>query len=211
MNDVLVVGGTGVADNFVVDASNPANVMVKLGTAAVSNPAGGLFVLNPLTSRIIAYGCDGNDVVRVLGNISGELIGGDGNDYLYGGAGHDVLRGGNGNDYLSGGNGNDVLSGGLGRDILFGDGGDDILVGGETTRTYQDLRNDSDNWFSTGNPALLAALFASVSDPDGLNDYDRLSGGSGKDAFLYRKTGTRPDLVSDFNLAAGDRDTGLTF
>jgi len=83
--------------------------------------------------RIITDGRGGNDVIKVLysaGDITAELYGGDGNDWLRGGSGNDFISGGDGYDLISGGNGRDFLVGGQGGDFIIGHNDDDILVGG---------------------------------------------------------------------------------
>lgn len=172
-NDLLVVG-TDFADGIVVNASNASETTVTLngaddGTFDVSN------------GRIIVMALGGNDVVQIKGNLTSEIYAGLGNDRVTGGYGSDFIFGEDGNDTLVGGSGNDVLIGGDGRDMLSASSGDNILIGDESGRSFVDLQTDLANWESTGNPAVLAALFATVSD-DGQTDY--LIGSSGADAFL---------------------------
>jgi Ca2+-binding RTX toxin-like protein len=86
------------------------------------------------TGKVIVYGGDGNDLIRVSGSarldIDTELHGGDGNDIIAGGRGNDILRGGNGNDRLTGSFGDDHLFGDAGMDRLTGSSGNDRLDGG---------------------------------------------------------------------------------
>ncbi|MFO0927695.1 MAG: PKD domain-containing protein [Gemmataceae bacterium] len=105
------------------------------------------------TGRVIAYGQEGNDTLRVYTWVhqNAELYGGDGNDTLIGGYGNNLLVGGAGNDGLYGGWLRDILIGGAGRDVLMGGAGEDLLIGG-TTRYDADeaaLRSVADVWFST--------------------------------------------------------------
>lgn len=77
--------------------------------------------------------------------------------------------------------GADRLYGGRGHDVLIGDSGRDVLRGGK------------------GNDFL-----------EGGRGTDILSGGQGADVFVFSKladmgVGTRRDIVTDFNGAAGDR------
>ncbi|MFO0970545.1 MAG: Ig-like domain-containing protein [Gemmataceae bacterium] len=144
----LVVTGTAGADTITVNATNPNNVVVTVNGVNQPNLAGGPFVVNPATGKVIVFGLAGNDLIFVTGSLNSELHGGDGSDllvggagadsisgdagvdFLFGGAGNDALDGGSGNDLLFGGDGDDSLFGGLGDDWLFGDGGNDTLFGG---------------------------------------------------------------------------------
>ena len=82
-------------------------------------------------SAIDFIGFDGNDIVRVIGDGTSEvMIGSTGRDSLDTGNGDDFAQGLGGNDLLDGDDGRDTLDGGAGNDTLFGDGGDDLLIGG---------------------------------------------------------------------------------
>jgi hypothetical protein len=99
-------------------------------------------------SRLVAYGMEGNDTIKVSAKLALDafLDGGFGADRLTGGAGNDILLGRAGNDILMGGIGRDVLVGGAGADRLIGGRDDDLLVGGSS--------------IYDGNPAALAQLQA---------------------------------------------------
>jgi hypothetical protein len=121
-------------------------------------------------SRIIAFGRNGNDELRVDPhvNISATLDGGDGNDILKGGGAADVLLGQAGEDVLFGFDGRDILIGGVGRDHLHGLSGDDILVGGRTTydNDHQALLDIQALWTSALSYAQrVADLVAGVGAP----------------------------------------------
>ena len=62
------------------------------------------------------------------GEVTGVVLGMDGNDLLIGGGLDDVLSGGTGFDRLRGGAGDDVLQGGRGKDLLTGNAGADVFV-----------------------------------------------------------------------------------
>ncbi len=68
-----------------------------------------------------------------LGEISGPVDGGAGDDILLGGAGSDTFYGGDGNDHLDGGGGIDTMAGGAGDDIYYVDHVRDQVIerGGE--------------------------------------------------------------------------------
>ena len=77
----------------------------------------------------------GNNFYRGgAGHLTGQLLGGAGNDTATGGADNDSFDGGADNDTLTGNAGNDTLSGSAGTDTLNGGLGNDVLVG-ETATT----------------------------------------------------------------------------
>jgi Ca2+-binding RTX toxin-like protein len=98
-----------------------------------------------VTSRIVASGDAGNDVMSVDGDVRfpAHLSGGAGNDVLTGGRMNDVLDGGDGKDVLHGGRGNDVLNGGAGNDTLFGGHDNDSLDGGAGRDYLHDHQGDN--------------------------------------------------------------------
>lgn len=166
------------------------------------------------------------------------LVGGDGNDALDGNAGNDVLVGGAGDDELNGGDGMDVLIGGLGSDELFGGGGGDLLIGARTAfdnnavaltavlREWSSARSYADRianlrGVGTGTRAN-ENYFLKVAGPQATifadTASDTLNGGSARDWFFARLTGTKKDkinnlssnelvdLLSQFNNRNGTRD-----
>lgn len=193
----IVVVGTAGRDTITVVSTNIAAVNVKDGATSI-----GVFDMTG-GGRVIIHGLGDRDFIQGTGVVPMDVFGGDGNDTIYGTTGDDVLRGDGGNDLIDGRSGNDVLIGGYGKDTLVGGAGDDILVGGDTARSYDDLANDSAAWVASGDINDLLPLFATVDDPNNLDNVDRLTGGSGKDAFIYRTVGF-PDLTSDINLLQGD-------
>jgi len=142
--------------------------------------------------RIIADGRGGNDKIKILhsaGNITADLYGGDGNDWLRGGNGSDFISGGDGNDLISGGNGRDFLVGGLGGDFIVGHNDDDILVGGTYTQ-HRDLnatRAIQAEWNRTD--------VAYASRVDNLKNGTGLNGG-----FVLNSTNVFDDNASDILL-----------
>ena len=83
------------------------------------------------TSRIVAFGQEGNDLISAINMLLPTyLFGGEGNDILLGGRSANVLVGGPGIDVLTGQGDRDLLIGGDGADGLAGIGGDDILIAG---------------------------------------------------------------------------------
>ena len=210
-NGNLVVFGSGVADSITVSTANPSNVVVTRNGVTYSG-----FNLSAPGARVIVRGLAGNDVIAVNGAIPGELFGGDGNDYLYGGTGNDQIWGEAGNDYLSLGGGNDVGIGGLGRDLLYGGNGNDILIGGAIdplTNTWASLQSASAAWNSyvgvpPSVPPEVLALMAATTDPNDVDNYDRFWGNAGKDAFVYRTSGTL-DQINDYKATEFDGLAGF--
>lgn len=131
----LAIGGGDGADTISLypDVGNPGNVRVS-----VNGVLRGSFTM---PTAFYAYGCGGDDVIKVLGvntkssilhlKVPAILDGGPGNDLLDVGSSRaaNVLIGGPGNDRLFGSPLRDILIGGLGADILNGSGGQDILLG----------------------------------------------------------------------------------
>jgi Ca2+-binding RTX toxin-like protein len=141
------------------------------------------------------------------------LRGGNGNDQLKGSQGADILLGEGGNDALLGQDGRDVMIGGTGADQMNGNAGDDLLIAGFTDHdasdaallailaewtTPRDYKTRIANLMGTGSGSdfdhrLNGNIFlktegqtATVHD-DGAAD--KLTGGSGRDWFLYNTDG----------------------
>lgn len=119
----LYVGGSASNDQISIYPATGGAVRVVINARTIGT-------YQP-TGRILLYGGDGNDTLRVQRGIPlpVELYGGRGNDTLYGGDAADLLVGELGNDYLNGGVGRDLLLGGQGADQLLGGADDDLLIG----------------------------------------------------------------------------------
>lgn len=131
----------------------------------------------------IIFGKAGSDTLSGLG----------GNDFLDGGDGNDNIDGGDGNNLILGGNGNDNIFGGSGRNNIFAGNGDDTVRGGEGNETlYGEDGNDELYGFygndtlngGAGNDRLEGSFISS-----GLNEIDRLTGGTGSDTFVLAGSG----------------------
>jgi Ca2+-binding RTX toxin-like protein len=155
-------------------------------------------------------------------------------DVIDAGAGDDVVYGNGGNDTVFGGFGNDYLVGGAGYDVLYGGYGDDTFVldnpfdqfaddGGIDTLivTYNDAAlPDGPNWIENlvfsgvgdfyGRGNLLSNVIIGGNGKDklaGMGGNDILTGGLGKDAFMFNtKLGTSKtdrkvnfDTLNDFS------------
>ena len=95
---------------------------------------------------------------------------------LTGGATRDLIFARGGDDTVSGLGGDDLLHGGDGKDSLTGDLGNDQLLG------------------ESGNDTLIGSA-----------GNDTLSGGVGSDVFRF-SSGSGQDIITDFNMGAGDHD-----
>ncbi len=124
---------------------------------------------------------DNNDLFRATGNgvVSGQVIGGIGNDTLIGAEGSDDFTGFAGNDLLAGHGGDDTLAGGVGNDTIFGGAGDDSLDGGDNADTVNGGSGNDTVLGSTGNDILVGQDGADQLFGEGDNDI--LDGGAGDD------------------------------
>jgi Ca2+-binding RTX toxin-like protein len=177
-------------------------------------------------------GGDGNDVLHGEDG-DDRLFGGAGDDVLKGGAGNDVLEGGTGDNVLEGEDGNDVLIDGVGDDVLEGGAGDDTLVAG----AGDDIMDGGDDFdtldYSADEQDLVIDVVGGTSYSDELgtdtlanveavvggagNDMfivggkaTVLSGGRGRDLFVFEVTDSNPGLSEDvlhkiLDFVVGDR------
>jgi Ca2+-binding RTX toxin-like protein len=169
------------------------------------------------------FGGEGDD--RLIGGGGHDLLdGGAGNDLLEGGAGDDVLKGGTGNDFLVDGDGDDEVFGEAGNDILVADAGDDIIDGGEGYDTLDysaaldgvvvDMVGGTSysSELGTDNIVNVEAVMGGAG-----NDMfvvggkaTVLSGGRGKDTFVFEVTDVNPTLSDNvvhkiLDFVVGDR------
>jgi PKD repeat protein len=180
---MLVIGGTAGNDDIrFARVNKTSNIDAFIGTQYLGR-------FNP-TSRLVVFAGAGNDTVSMDKNISLSAI----------------LLGGDGDDVLTGGNGRDILIGGANADRINGGGDDDILIGGTTAHDANliGLGRILNEWTSSGSLASrvnnlktgggLSAGFA-LNTSTVFNDSasDALTGGAGKDWFLF---GTG-DLLAD--------------
>lgn len=186
---LLAVGGTGANDTIVFNPGGKGPGVKVL----INGVSQGSF--QP-TSRIVAFGQDGDDNLQVAGGVklAAWLDGGAGNDRLHGGAGHDVLFGGLGSDQLLGGQGRDLLVGDEGADRLNGNARDDILIGGSLNLDEAALGDVMKAWtadtpYKDRVAALTATLNAAVQN-DG--ERDELQGASGKNWYFEDLGSAKP-------------------
>jgi len=182
---MLAVGGTQGNDRILFNPSRGVKVLVNGKSYGSFAP----------TSRIVAFGQEGNDNIQVAGSLrlAAWLYGGGGNDRLHGAKGHDLLFGELGNDQIQGGQGNDLLVGGAGADRLVGNAGDDILIAGDLNLEDPEeaLGEIMAIWGpGQGNYATRVSMLSEVLIPGETvqddADRDRLTGSSGTDWFLYQ-------------------------
>jgi Ca2+-binding RTX toxin-like protein len=164
---------------------------------------------------------------------SGGLIGGPGADNLVGGTGAaNYIRGGDGADTLTGGDGFNDVNGNKGDDVIVGRSRTgDWLLGGQGNDQI-DASASSGHNFLNGNLGTVTVAGGTAGDilrggqgddviGGGAGDDlifgdlggNTITGGAGADTF-HNGAGVARDLVTDFNLAEGDRvqiDAGLTY
>jgi Ca2+-binding RTX toxin-like protein len=139
----LFVGGTTGDDKpiQVSPANGPGGGLTVRINGTVIGPSNGQPTVFHPTGRIVVYGQDGDDKIKVDAGIttSAWLYGGPGNDTLIGGTGADVLVGGSDDDMLEGGRGRDILLGGFGADELDGGRDDDFLIGDRYRQEHSEV------------------------------------------------------------------------
>jgi Ca2+-binding RTX toxin-like protein len=169
------------------------------------------------------YGGDGID--RLIGAAGHDLLdGGKDNDLLEAGAGDDTLKGGEGDDVLIDGEGDDEVYGQAGDDTLVASAGDDVMDGGDghDTVDYSEAEEDM---------VIDAVGGTSYSEELGIDSVDNveeliggagddmlivggkamvLSGGKGKDTFVFEVTDLNPGLSDNvvhkiLDFVVGDR------
>ena len=169
-------GGQG-NDYIDVDAADTSIINGNLGDDQIF--VGGSDVLGNTTivSNSSIYGGQGNDTIKLYGEITNNLIdgglgddtingsaasgfaayGNEGNDSLLGGNGDDDLQGGFGNDTIHGGQGADTLIGGVGNDIILGGQGDDTITGGKGADTMTGGDGNNNFVLTTGDSFAATA------------------------------------------------------
>lgn len=142
----------------------------------------------------IADGGGGND--RILGAGGNDILeGGSGDDILDGGPGADVLLGGSGADSLIGGAGADLLDGGDGDDIMDAGAGDDRLQGGAGADDLDggdgdDLLDYSAATVGVIFDAVAGTTFSAEFGEDTFAGIEQIVAGAGDDLFVIGATAT---------------------
>ena len=169
------------------------------------------------------HGGDGID--RLIGAAGNDMLdGGQADDLLEGGDGNDTLKGGEGDDVLADGEGNDTVQGEAGDDTMVAGAGDDIMDGGEGHDTLDLSAAEMDMVIdAVGGTSYSEELgtdsFASVEELVGGTGNDMfivggaavvLSGGGGKNTFVFEVTQNNPGLSDNvvhkiLDFVVGDR------
>ena len=224
--NILIVRGSPTGDNIDVKLGSMANTFkIKIKTGSMGGSMGshhgshhgsigpngsfhiGTFKFDQSAegiSKVIVYGLDGNDNIKVDSNVGvmGWLFGGNGDDKLRGGKGDDLLVGGAGNDKMDGKDGRDIVIGGLGADEMKGHKDEDILIAGSTIydNNLAALCGITNEWTSANSFAdRVDNIFDGSGSSSGANgpfffdnttvnvsdgEMDKLDGGSGSDWFI---------------------------
>jgi hypothetical protein len=162
----LVIIGTSGDDEVTVNRQG--NGIIKVHTDFL--PTGNFKTFDADdVDRIMAFLCDGDDHLNVSGNFDRPLM----------------AHGGDGDDHLNGGGGRALLIGGLGQDRLVGGRGDDVLIGGQTNIDDDPaaLQAALEAWDSTESYGDRVAAVDSLLDMLDDNEFDQLTGSSGRDLF----------------------------
>jgi hypothetical protein len=191
----LLVIGTAFDDNIDINVKDPKNSAdrsnVKIKTKGISGEINTGWVASPtgVIARVVAYGLDGKDSIKVddqKPGVSALLFGGKGDDKLDAGKGLAVLVGGDGNDELKGADGLNLLIGGKGSDKLVAGKGNAVLIGGYTNYDEPTAGNFAAldavmAGLTSGGASLPSLLNSATVHDDGF--VDELNGGDGIDWF----------------------------
>ncbi len=196
----LIYGGRG---NDVIDAGfDNDTVYGGLGNDTIIGAEGADVIYAGQGDDVVygGYGPGVPDAVNIPDN-AGDLLPGNGNDFIDGGMGNDTIFGMDDDDTIYGGQGNDVIDGGIDDDLIYGGLGDDILMGGQGNDTVDG---------GQGNDSLVGGDGDDVMTGDAGNDTfvggagaDTMSGGGDRDLFIGGGIG---DVV-DGNENGDDYDT----
>jgi Ca2+-binding RTX toxin-like protein len=227
---IAVNGTASVVFNGTLDAVN--NIT---GTANKDRIVGGNLndVLFGLGGNDKIFGGNGKDII--YGGTGNDTLNGEnGDDFIYGEIGNDRLNGGDGNDNLLGGEGDDTLSAGAGNDVISAGSGDDIILISATDSGKDLINGDAGNdtldftgsslginidLSIAGTQTVLPTLVLTVLNLEnikggsgddkiaGNTQNNILSGGAGRDTFVFGNTRTRlltglgVDTITDFTTA----------
>ncbi|HTL31399.1 MAG TPA: hypothetical protein VL282_19350, partial [Tepidisphaeraceae bacterium] len=218
-NDVIGI-------NFALDENGTPTVFVIVNNISIPyeaatttqltfNLGGGADFLTTgpgVNVNMLVIGGDGNDTITT-GSGSDAVFGGDGADVVHGGDGPDLILGGLGRDTLFGETDRDLLIGGVDKDVLDGGTNEDILIGGTTaydnngaalngiltewtqlTPNSTRIDNIRNGGGINGTFVLKVGVGATVFD-DGAKD--NLTGGTERDWFFRRNTGTTDSILDN--------------
>ena len=196
-----LTGTSGAEGSFTIDGTGGETISPEDGEGI-----GELISITGGDAEDVLRGEAAGEVIRgLLGN--DQLFGGGGTDLLYGNVGLDILYGNQGNDTMFGGKDTDIMFGGQDADVAYGNLGNDFAYGNNSNDTL---------YGGQGNDTLFGGqdddvLFGNADDDTlfGNKGADTLTGGGGSDRFaLTANQGA--DIVTDFNIAEGDRVLAFT-
>ncbi|MVS98835.1 cadherin-like domain-containing protein [Devosia marina] len=227
-NDVIFGGG---GNDLIKGGEGNDRLFGEAGADTIFGEAGDDYIEGGAGKDHLDGG-EGNDAIYGGEGID-RLIGGAGHDLLEGGADDDLLEGGEGDDTLKGGAGNDVLVDGGGQDAVYGEEGDDILVASAGNDTMDggdgydrlDLSAAQDDMVidAVGGTSFSGELgtdkFSAIEEITGGDGNDMfilggkamvLSGGKGRDTFIFEVTDSAPSLSENvvhkiLDFVVGDR------
>jgi Ca2+-binding RTX toxin-like protein len=175
--DDVITGGLG-ADTMIGGDGSDTYYVDNVDDNIIEGEAAGTDTVYASVDYVLSAGVER---LYLTGNAH-EGTGNAGANEIWGNGNDNVLVGLDGSDILNGGAGHDTLAGGDMNDILLGGDGDDMMNGG-----------------------------ASVDVLTGEMGRDVLTGGTGLDFFVWNKanetglTEGTADVITDFNIAEGDR------
>lgn len=174
--------------------------------------ASGAFANDPSAEAFTLFetqylnGGAGNDTLKFIGDGTGIIDGGNGDDRIFGGAGNDTLYGGfsgaldsadTDSNLIFGFDGHDRIFGGDGRDRIYGGEGDDYI---QDSSGYSVLRGGSgDDLIWSGNSRDYEPGFS------------RVFGGAGNDSISVLDSPAGNAITSYVNGGAGDDEIRVSY
>ncbi len=215
---LTVVKAADGTKNIAITINGITSFYDQAGTNSITiNTDGGadsIIADNTITTKLIVNAGEGDDTV-VGGAGTNFLFGQGGNDKITGGGKGDVIEGGAGRDTCLGLGGNDIIVGGPNNDSMNGGDGEDILIPGTTSydTDMTALTSLLTEWTSShsnatrinnirgGTSGANAPFYfrATGSDKTVFDDSatDTSTGGSGRDWFFRRNSGSFKDVLTD--------------
>lgn len=198
-NDVIF-GGSG--DDLIVGDAGDDRLFGDDGDDSIEGDSGDDCIFAGAGDDIADGGCGDDTMLGEAGNDVLEggdgcdiLDGGDGADVLLGQGGADHLQGGAGDDLLSGGAGNDTLDGGAGSDVVDGGDGDDRLLADEGNDELSGGCGDDLLDYSAATVGMVFDLaegkaYSEEFGDDSFEDIESVAAGAGDDIFIIGATAT---------------------
>jgi Ca2+-binding RTX toxin-like protein len=150
------------------------------------------------------YGPDIPDAVNIP-DVEGDLLPGNGRDFIKGGMGNDTIFGMDDDDTIYGGRDNDLVYGGIDDDLIYGDMGDDSLHGDQGNDTLFGGQGNDDLYGGDGDDMLTGG--AGNDSFHGGEGQDSMTGGNDRDTFIVdTPTAGQSDFI-DGSEGGDDYDT----